>query len=357
MAFCLLQPRLLSNVDIRYLYLMTSLFSSTPEGIYCPAGNFYLDPWMPVDYAVITHGHADHARPGMGKYLCHKHSIPILKLRIGNDINIQGLDYGEPLNINGVTLSLHPAGHITGSAQVRIEYKGNVLVYTGDYKIQDDGLSAPFELVKCHELITESTFALPVYNWLPVEEMEQKIQQWVLSNKEQAMTSVLVGYSLGKAQRIMKAVQGIGKIYVHSSIGKTNEAMTSVGIKLPAYEVLDFTGNMKPVRGEIVVVPPALMDSNMIRRVPDRLVAYCSGWMQVRGARRWRAADAGFAISDHADWKGLTDVVKNSGAEKVYITHGQVDVFSKYLNETGINAVPLQTRFGNEDEGEAPNIL
>lgn len=336
---------------------MTSLFSLTTEGIYCPAGDFYLDPWLPVDNAVITHGHADHARPGMGKYLCHHHSVPILKLRIGNDINVQGVDYGEPVNIHGVKLSLHPAGHIVGSAQIRIEHKGRVLVYSGDYKTQDDGLSAPFELLQCHELITESTFALPVYNWLPGKEIEQKIQQWVLNNKEQAMTSVLVGYALGKAQRIMKALQDIGKIYVHSSIGRINEAMASVGIELPAYAVLDFSEDIKPVKGEIVVVPPALTDSNMIRRVPDRLVAYCSGWMQVRGARRWRAADAGFAISDHADWEGLIDVIKNSGAEKVYITHGQVDVFSKYLNETGINAVPLQTRFGNEEEEDAPHII
>ena len=335
---------------------MKSLITLNSNGIYCPIGQFYLDPWLPVDYAVITHGHSDHARWGMKNYLCHKNSIPILKLRIGEDINIQGLDYNESININGVKLSFYPAGHVIGSAQIRLEYKGQVLVYTGDYKLQDDGLSAPFEIVKCHEFITESTFGLPIYNWLPVKEMNIKMQQWVLRNKALGKTSVFVGYALGKAQRLMKALDGAGKIYVHNAVGKANEAIRSLNISLPEYEILNFNENLNHVKGEIVIVPPALMDSNMIRKIPEKLVAYCSGWMQVRGARRWRSADAGFAISDHADWPDLIDTIKNTGAEKIYVTHGQTEVFSKYLNEIGLNAVTLQTRFGDEEELEYENV-
>lgn len=334
---------------------MKSLITVNSKGIYCPIGKFYLDPWFPVDYAVITHGHADHARWGMKNYLCHKDSVPILKLRIGEDITVQGLDYHETIFINGVKLSFHPAGHIIGSAQVRLEYKGQVLVYTGDYKTQDDGLSTPFETVKCHEFITESTFGLPIYNWLPVQEINTKMQEWALRNKREGKTSVFVGYALGKAQRILKALDGARKIYVHQAVAKLNQAIASANISLPDYEVLNFSENLQHVKGEIVIVPPALMDSNIIRKIPDRMIAYCSGWMQVRGARRWRSADAGFAISDHADWQGLINTVKDTGAEKIYVTHGYSDIFTKYLNEIGLHAMPLQTHFGEEDEAVEEN--
>ena len=195
------------------------LITFTNKGIYCPQGKFYIDPWRPVDLAVITHGHADHARWGMKKYLCHHFTKPILHKRISEDIECQSVEYGEIININGVKVSLHPAGHIIGSAQIRLEYKGYVSVVSGDYKVQDDGLSTPFELVKCNEFVTESTFGLPIYNWLEVDDLNKKMQNWVLRNKENQKTSVFIGYSLGKAQRIMKAVEGVGKIHVHYSIG------------------------------------------------------------------------------------------------------------------------------------------
>lgn len=300
--------------------------------------------------AVITHGHADHARWGMKKYLCHHFTKPILYQRIGIDIECQGVEYGETIILNGVKVSLHPAGHIIGSAQIRLEYKGFVTVVSGDYKVQDDGLSTPFELVKCNEFVTESTFGLPIYNWLEVDDLNKKLQNWVLKNQENNKTSVFIGYSLGKAQRIMKAVEGLGKIYVHESIGKLNEAFETVGVALPEYTVADFRERPKEMEHEIVIVPPALLDSNIIKKIPDPATAICSGWMQVRGARRWRSADAGFAMSDHADWKGLLQTVKATEAEIVHVTHGQTEIFSKYLNEIGMKADVIETLFGEDEE-------
>lgn len=324
----------------------------TAKGIYCIPGDFYIDPWLPVNMAIITHGHADHARPGMGKYLCHHFTVPILKSRIGPDIQVQGIDYNQNITINGVKVSLHPAGHIIGSAQIRLEYKGKVCVASGDYKLQDDGLSTVFEPVPCHEFITESTFGLPIYNWPTVAEQNAQLQNWVLANQKNGKTSVFIGYSLGKAQRIMQAVKDIAPIYTHFSITKLNEAYESVGIHLPAYHPVDFREDVKHLNQGIVVLPPALLDSKVIKKIPNMAYAICSGWMMVRGARRWRSADAGFPISDHADWNDLLTAIRATGAEKVYVTHGQTAVFTKYLNELGIFAEEVTTRFGAEEEDD-----
>lgn len=329
---------------------LLKLITFTNKGIYCPQGKFYIDPWRPVDLALITHGHADHARWGMKKYLCHHFTKPILYKRISEDIECQSVEYGEIINMNGVKVSFHPAGHIIGSAQIRLEYKGYVSVISGDYKVQYDGLSTPFEVVKCHEFVSESTFGLPIYNWLEVDDLNKRMQSWVLKNKENQKTSVFIGYSLGKAQRIMKAVEGLGKIHVHYSIGKLNEAFENAGIVLPDYEVPDFRESVKHVQDDIVIVPPALLDSNVIKKIPNPATAICSGWMQVRGARRWRSADAGFPMSDHADWGGLLQAIKATEAEIVHVTHGQTEVFSKYLNEIGIKADVVETLYGDDEE-------
>jgi putative mRNA 3-end processing factor len=326
-----------------------NMIKFTPHGIYCVPGGFYIDPWLPVDMAVITHGHADHARSGMQNYLCHHDTVPILRSRISDTINVQGIAYHETIMINGVKLSLHPAGHIIGSAQVRLEYQGRVTVVSGDYKVQDDGLTTPFELVRCHEFVSESTFGLPIYNWLPVAEQNKQLQDWVTLNHANGKNSVFIGYSLGKAQRIMKALEGSGPLLVHYSIGKLNQAYESAGIRLPEYQVIDLREDVKQLNKAIIIVPPSLVDTTVMRKTPHIATAICSGWMQVRGARRWRSADAGFAISDHADWQGLIEVIQSTGAEKVYITHGQTAVFSKYLNEIGIAAEEVKTEFGSEE--------
>lgn len=320
------------------------------EGMYCPQGRFYIDPWLPVDYAVITHAHADHARKGMTSYLCHPLTAPVLKLRLGAEISIQTLPYDQVLMINGVKISFHPAGHIIGSAQVRMEYKGKIVVVSGDYKLQDDGLTTPFEPVRCHEFVTESTFGLPIYNWRSVNELNGNISDWVLNNSSNGITSILVGYALGKAQRIMKAVEGIGKIYVHDAVHHINKAFLQSRIILPEYQRIDFTDRPKDLSSSILLVPPALLDSKVLKGIPSAYTAICSGWMQVRGARRWRSADAGFALSDHADWQGLLNAIRATEAEKVYVTHGFKSELTRYLNEIGRQAFEVTTAFGAEEE-------
>lgn len=324
------------------------LVKFTRKGIYCIPGNFYLDPWFPVDYAVISHAHADHSRSGMSHYLCHNHSKPIIQHRIGQDINIQSLAYNEALNVNGVKVSFHPAGHIIGSSQIRLEYKGFVVVFTGDYKTSTDFLTIPFESVKCHEFITESTFGLPIYNWLPEAVLQKQMVDWVINNKANNRTSVFLGYSLGKAQRIMKLLEHTDQMYVHKAIHNTNNAIKSVDIQLPKTTLLEQEFNKNDVQNKIVILPPGLLGSRLLKRIPNAATAICSGWMQIRGNRRWKNVDAGFPVSDHADWNGLLSTVKASEAEKVYVTHGSQATFSKYLNEIGIASAEVKTEYGDD---------
>ncbi|GGD09112.1 ligase-associated DNA damage response exonuclease [Hyunsoonleella pacifica] len=324
------------------------LISFTKKGLYCIPGKFYLDPWYPVNYAVISHGHADHARWGMKYYLCHHHTKPILKHRINADINVQSLGYNDPLVVNGVKVSFHPAGHIIGSAQIRLEYKGFVVVFTGDYKTTSDDITVPFETVKCHQFITESTFGLPVYKWLPEVTLKQQMHDWVAVNKSNNRTSVFFGYSLGKAQRIMKMLEDIDNIYVHNAIYKLNEAISTTDVILPKTNCITTDFDKKEIQNRIVILPPSLLGSRLLKRIPNAATAVCSGWMQIRGNRRWRAVDAGFPVSDHADWNGLISAVKASGAEKVYVTHGSQATFSKYLNTIGIPSEEVKTEYGEE---------
>ncbi|MDY7394980.1 ligase-associated DNA damage response exonuclease [Aureibaculum sp. 2210JD6-5] len=326
-----------------------NIIKFTKKGIYCVPGKFYLDPWYSVDYAIISHGHADHARWGMKNYLCHNHSKAILQHRIGKDINIDSLGYDEPLLINGVKVSFHPAGHIIGSAQIRLEYKGYVVVFTGDYKTSSDFLTIPFEPIKCHQFITESTFGLPIYNWLPEATLQQQMIDWVNTNKSHNRTSVFIGYSFGKAQRIMKLLEGVDQIFVHNAIHNLNNAIKASGIGLPETALITNDFIKKDVENKIVIVPPALLGSRLLKRIPNAATAICSGWMQIRGNRRWKGVDAGFAVSDHADWNGLLYAVKASEAEKVYVTHGSQATFSKYLNEIGIWAAEVKTEYGEEE--------
>tara|TARA_Y100000034_G_scaffold136654_2_gene214646 strand:- start:52412 stop:53425 length:1014 start_codon:yes stop_codon:yes gene_type:complete len=334
-----------------------SFVTYTKKGIYCKPGKFYLDPWYPVDYAIISHGHADHARWGNKKYLCHHHSKPILQHRIGSHINVQSLGYNETIVINGVKVTFFPAGHIIGSAQIKLEYKGYVVVFTGDYKTQPDFLTVPFEPVKCHEFITESTFGLPIYKWKSEERLQQELIQWVLENQKKNRTSVFFGYSLGKAQRILKLVEHVAPIFVHNAIHKTNLAINSAGIELPKSELIMADFDKKKVQNKIVVLPPALLGSRMLKRIPNAATAICSGWMQIRGNRRWRGVDAGFVISDHADWDGLLQTIKETEAEKVYVTHGYQAVLSKYLNEKGIYAKELNTLYGEEELSKSEEAI
>lgn len=327
-----------------------ALITFTKKGIYCEQGNFYIDPWWPVDYAVTTHGHADHVRYGNKHYLCHPLTAAIIKRRISPDLDIQTLNYGEHIVKNGVNISFFPAGHIIGSAQVRLEYKGEVCVISGDYKTEDDGISTPFEPIKCHSFVSESTFGLPIYKWRKQKLVFDGIKNWVQDNIAQAKTSILIAYSLGKAQRLIKNLDGTAPIYVHNSIANLNEVIINAGVNLPStIRMTPETGKAELQKG-IVIVPPAMRDSKWIKTLMHPVTGICSGWMQVRSHRRWQSADAGFALSDHADWPGLLDAIKATEAEKVYVTHGFTAAYSRFLNEIGIESEEVLTKFGQEDD-------
>jgi putative mRNA 3-end processing factor len=323
----------------------------TDKGIYCPAGDFYIDPWQPVARAVITHAHSDHARVGSTHYLCHHDSVPLLKLRLGEDISVQGAAYGESIRYNGVTISLHPAGHIIGSAQVRVQQENEVWVASGDYKVENDGVSGQFEPVRCNTFITESTFGLPIYNWQPQAVIFDNIRTWIGKNQEAGKHSVLLGYSLGKAQRLLYHLKDVTEqIWAHGAIYIVNEVLRQHGWPMPELHRIMPDTPKSAYKNNLIIGPPSAADSSWMRRFNPYALGVCSGWMQVRGNMRRRNADAGFALSDHADWNGLLEAVKATGAEMVYTTHGFSSAFARYLRENGIGAEEVKTAYGDTDE-------
>lgn len=332
------------------------LIEFTDKGLYCPEGNFYIDPWKPIEKAVITHAHSDHARVGSQSYLCHTDSLPILKLRLGPN-HYQTTNWGEPIFMNGVKVSLHPAGHVIGSSQIRVESNGEVWVVSGDYKVVDDGISGAFEPVVCNTFITESTFGLPIYNWKPQDKIYSDIGNWIRKNQSHDKTSIMIAYSLGKSQRVLQAIKEVtDKIYVHGAIWNVHETLVNAGWKLPAVKRVTFETTKEELKGSVVIAPPSADGTPWMKKFTPYNVGVCSGWMQVRGNARRRNVDAGFVMSDHADWCGLLDAVKATGAEKVYATHGFTAAFSRYLNEIGIEAGEVKTEFGNDEEEAPPNI-
>lgn len=334
------------------------LIEFTDKGLYCAQGQFYIDPWRPVDKAVITHAHSDHARPGSGSYLCHRLTVPLLELRLGPGAAAgiyQGVEWGEAVYINGVRVSLHPAGHVIGSSQVQVEYKGEVWVVSGDYKTENDGISGAFEPLRCHVFITESTFGLPIYHWDPQPVLFNSLQNWVTENRARDKTSVLIAYSLGKAQRVLLGLEPTGvEVYVHGAIWNVHQTLLAAGVSLPPIQRVLPDMPKEWFRGKAVMAPPSAEDSPWMRRFPAYAVGICSGWMQVRGNVRRRNADAGFAMSDHADWKGLLGAVEATGAEKVFVTHGFQAALARYLNEKGIEAAEVRTEYGEDEEGGEP---
>jgi putative mRNA 3-end processing factor len=323
----------------------------TEKGLYCPPAKVYIDPWRPVDKAIITHAHSDHARWGMKSYLAHEDSREILKLRLGQDIVLETLPYRKEIKIGDAFISLYPAGHIPGSAQIKIRYKGKILVISGDYKTEDDHLSQAFEPVPCHEFVSECTFGLPIFQWQNQNNVYKDINHWWLNNSSLGINSVCYAYSLGKAQRLLKALDSsIGEILVHGSIWNTNEALKANGFQLPNVKKVNLETNTLKNKGVFIIAPPSAEGSNWLNKLHPYRTAICSGWMNVRGNRKRRAVDAGFVLSDHADWKGLIQAIQATGAEKVYLTHGYTAPLAKYLNEEEkINAVELQTLFEGDE--------
>lgn len=317
----------------------------TEQGLACEAGGFHIDPRGPVERAVITHAHADHAVRGCRGYLAARDGAHVLRTRLGNDAPIRFVEYGQTVDLDGVRLSLHPAGHILGSAQVRIEHRGRVTVFSGDYKLHADPTCAPFEPLRCHGFITESTFGLPVYRWDEPAALFAQIRAWWRSNQEAGRASVIFAYALGKAQRVLMGLDpAMGPIFTHASVEEMNRRYRMSGVGLPNTVPAE-AGRKADFSRAVVIAPPSARHASWLRRFGACATALASGWMRLRDARRRRGVDRGFALSDHADWPGLLDAVSATGAEEVFVTHGHVDPVVRLLREKGIDAKPLQAGF------------
>jgi len=324
------------------------LLAFNQNGIYCAKADVYLDPWRKVDKAIISHGHADHSRWGNKKYITHHDNIPIMKHSLG-EIDVMGKAYGESFTIKNVKFSLHPAGHVIGSSQIRVEHQGEVWVFTGDYKDEADGVCTPYEPVKCHTFITECTFGLPAFKWKPQAEVMTDINEWWQSNKADGRTSVLFGYSLGKAQRLLKHLDtNIGDIYTHGAIENMTNVLRTL-VDFPETKLITRETTKKELSGNLVLAPPSAHGGTWIRKMVPYVTASASGWMTFRGARRRRAIDKGFVMSDHCDWDGLLNSIKATECEKVICTHGYTDIFSRYLREIGYDARTEATQYENEE--------
>ena len=325
------------------------LLVHTALGLYCPKADVYLDPWKPVKKAILSHGHADHARWGSSSYLCTPTAAPVIKYRLG-EINLETLPFGEEKLINGVSFSFHPAGHILGSAQIKVSYKGEMVVFSGDYKTANDGFSEAFEPVKCHTFITESTFGLPVYHWQDQKWVFNEMEEWCKNNRQNGQLSILYGYSLGKAQRILQGLpESVGPIFTHSTIEAVLNVMRNQGVSLKNTIPVNEHLTRAELLSGVIIAPPAVQNSNWLKKFEPIRNGVVSGWMALRGARRRRNADKGFVLSDHADWEGLNEAISLTGAENVFVTHGYTDILSKWLIDKGLNAHPLETNFEGDE--------
>jgi putative mRNA 3-end processing factor len=328
------------------------LLEFTKKGIYCRQADVHIDPWRAVHKALITHAHSDHARRGSKNYLCTHITKPLLKLRLGQKIKIESVDYGEKVMINGVRFSFHPAGHIAGSAQIRVEWKGEIWVASGDYKTEDDAISGSFEPVQCHTFITESTFGLPIFKWPIQQQTREEIHTWWRGNQSQDTASIITAYSLGKAQRLVGMLsQETGPIYCHNSVAQMNSAIRAAGVSLPGTKSLDETVSWKMLKNALIIAPSASLASPWANRIKRSSIAFASGWMVTRKTRQWQAIDRGFILSDHADWNGLMDAIDATGAQKIIVTHGFTNPFARWLNGQGFDARSAETLYG-DDNGE-----
>jgi putative mRNA 3-end processing factor len=314
------------------------------SGLCCPEGGFYVDPWAPVERAIVTHAHSDHAYPGSLHYLTARQGEPLLRTRVGPEAFIRGVEYGEAFTVGSVRVSLHPAGHILGSAQVRLERRGEVCVVTGDYKLAPDPTCVPFELVRCHTLVTEATFALPIFRWRPQAEIFSEVHDWWRANQQAGKTSVLFAYALGKAQRLLAGLDpSIGPIAIHESAEVFNRIYRGQGVALP---------ESRPGPSALVIAPLECHGTAWERSLGKVSTAMASGWMRIRGTRRRRSLDRGFVLSDHADWPELLQAIDGSGAEEIWVTHGHRAPLVRWLEEHGRRALAVQSHYDAASEAK-----
>lgn len=336
---------------------MSDLVRTTPAGLWCEAGGFFIDAWRPPagSRVIVTHAHSDHAVVGAGSYLTARSGCELLRLRLGPDAAIECLDFGEARQIGDVRVSLHPAGHVLGSAMVRIEHRGEVWVVSGDYKIQPDAASEPFELVPCHCFFSECTFGLPLYRWPDPEEVRREVRSWWAENQAAGRTSVIFGYSLGKAQRVLALLdEAQGPIFVHGAVERFLPAYAAEGVRLPATTRSE-RARVRAAKGRgMVIAPPSAAGSPWLRGFGDVSTAFASGWMRIRGARRRRNLDRGFVLSDHVDWPGLLETIRATGASRVGLMHGYTAPVTRWLREQGVDAFEVPTHYEGDEEGDAP---
>jgi putative mRNA 3-end processing factor len=338
-----------------------ALLRVTDSGLYCERGDFYIDSWRPVGRAVVTHAHADHLTWGCGEYLVARDGLGVARARLGEPSTIATAACGEPLDINGVKVSLHPAGHILGSAQVRLEHAGRVRVASGDYKVEPDDICAAFEPIRCHGFISECTFGLPIYRWRPQREVFADLASWWRPNRDAGRASVLYAYALGKAQRLLAGLAATlgddlpGPIYTHGAVEAMNRACRDAGIPLPATTHAAEAAPGFNWSGALIVAPPSAHGTPWTRRFAPASTAFASGWMRIRGARRRRSVDRDFVLSDNADWPGLLAAIAATGAETIWLTHGYTAVVARWLRQRGQDAHPVATRYeGERDDSPEP---
>jgi putative mRNA 3-end processing factor len=339
------------------------LIQVTNSGLYCDRGGFFIDPWRAVDRAVVTHAHADHLCWGCGRYLLAHDGLTVVRARLGDEPAITTVPYGEPLDMNGVRVSLHPAGHMLGSAQVRLEHGGKVWVVSGDYKVERDLTCAPFAPIPCHVFISECTFGLPVYRWPAQGDVFAEILTWWRGNQAAGRSSLLLAYALGKAQRLLAglaatvgAEQGLpGPVYVHGAVEAMNRAYRGASINLPPTTYVAEAETSVNWSNALVIAPPSAHGTPWARKFGPASTAFASGWMRLRGTRRRRAVDRGFVLSDHVDWPALLATINDTGAETVWLTHGYTAVVTRWLKEQGKDAHAVVTRYeGERDDAVEP---
>jgi putative mRNA 3-end processing factor len=329
---------------------LDDLIKATDQGLYCEAGNFYIDPWGPVEHAVITHAHGDHLRPGSSEYYLAAAGIGLARRRLPVEAVLKPLQYGESIALGDSRVSLHPAGHILGSAQVRVESHDRVWVVSGDYKRDPDPTCHPFEVVPCDVFISEATFALPAYQWPETSSVALEILDWWHSNKERGVASVLFAYALGKAQRVLAELSArtSESVFVHGAVGALTDAYRETGVHM--LTTLPATVSAPTdYAGALIIAPPSAAGSAWMRRFGEHRTGFCSGWMRIRGDRRRRGYDRGFVLSDHADWPSLLRTFSETGAKRILLTHGYTDAMCRYLQERGIDAAAVRTEYGAED--------
>jgi len=331
------------------------LLQLTKKGWYCHTGDFYVDPWQPVERAVITHAHGDHARRGSANYLAAREGEQVLRTRLGPEAKITSISYGEVVNLNEVRISLHPAGHILGSSQIRIEHRGRVWVVSGDFKIDPDPTCSPFELVDCHTFITESTFGLPIFRWPRQQEVFQQVNNWWRTNQQKDKASVLFAYALGKAQRILLGLDhSIGPIFTHGAVETLNNSYRESGVPVAKTTPVAQAPESNNWGRALILAPPSAQGTPWMRRFGNLSTGFASGWMRIRGTKRRRSIDRGFILSDHADWPGLTSTIQATGAEQILVTHGYVAPLVRWLQELGLDASGIETPHGSEGGDNGP---